>query len=97
VEKERVLAAELVEADASLTSATAALEAARTAVAASEQARDLRQARHRQGLIPLTELLDAETGLTSARALLLRSALQTRIARAELEHASGQAVEGIRP
>jgi outer membrane protein TolC len=97
VEKERVLAAELVEADASLTSSTAALEAARTAVAASEQARDLRQARHRQGLIPSTELLDAETGLTSARALLLRSALQTRIARAELEHASGQAVEGVRP
>jgi len=68
-----------------------------TAVSASEQARDLRQARHRQGLVPLTELLDAETGLTSARALLLRSALQARLARAELEHASGQPVEGVRP
>jgi len=96
VERERVLAAELEEAGASLGASSAALEAAQTAVTASEQARDLRQARHRQGLIPLTELLDAETGLISARALLLRSALQARIARAELERASGQPVEGVR-
>ncbi len=97
VGQDRALAAELEQARASLTASSAALEAARTAVSASTQARDLRQARHRQGLIPLTELLDAETGLTSARALLLRSALQARIARAELEHASGQPVEGVRP
>ena len=95
--QERALAAELEEARASVAASSAALEAARTAVSASEQARDLRQARHRQGLVPLTELLDAETGLTSARALLLRSALQVRLARAELEHASGQPVEGVRP
>ncbi|HEY1416739.1 MAG TPA: TolC family protein [Myxococcaceae bacterium] len=95
--RERALAAELEEARASLTASSAALEAARTAVSASEQARDQRQSRHRQGLVPLTELLDAETGLTSARALLLRSALQARLARAELEHASGQPVEGVRP
>lgn len=95
--QERALAAELDQARASVTASAAALEAARTAVGASEQARDLRQARHRQGLIPLTELLDAETGLTSARALLLRSELQARFARAELEHASGQPVEGVRP
>jgi outer membrane protein TolC len=97
VGQERALTAELEEARASVTASSAALEAARTAVSASEQARDLRQARHRQGLVPLTELLDAETGLTSARALLLRSALQARLARAELEHASGQPVEGVRP
>jgi outer membrane protein TolC len=97
VGQERALAAELEEARASVEASSAALEAARTAVSASEQARDLRQARHRQGLVPLTELLDAETGLTSARALLLRSALQARLARAELEHASGQPVEGVRP
>jgi outer membrane protein TolC len=95
--QERALAAELEQARASVAASSAALEAARTAVSASEQARDQRQARHRQGLIPLTELLDAETGLTSARALLLRSALQARLARAELEHASGQPVEGVRP
>jgi outer membrane protein TolC len=95
--QERALAAELEEARASVAASSAGLEAARTAVSASEQARDQRQARHRQGLIPLTELLDAETGLTSARALLLRSALQARLARAELEHASGQPVEGVRP
>ncbi len=95
--QERALAAELEEARASVAASSAALEAARTAVSASEQARDLRQARHRQGLVPLTELLDAETGLTSARALLLRSALQARLARAELEHASRQPVEGVRP
>ncbi len=97
IQQERALAAELEEAGASVAASTAALEAAQTAVAASEQARELRQARHRQGLIPLTDLLDAETGLTSARALLLRSALQARIARAELERASGQPVEGVRP
>jgi outer membrane protein TolC len=97
LEQDRVLAAELEQARASLTASAAALQAARTAVAASERTRTLRQARHRQGLIPLTELLDAETGLTSARALLLRSALQARFARAELEHASGQPVEGVRP
>jgi len=95
--QERALAAELEEARASVEASSAALEAARTAVSASEEARNLRQARHRQGLVPLTELLDAETGLTSARALLLRSALQARLARAELEHASGQPVEGVRP
>jgi len=97
VGQERMLAAELEEARASVAASAAALEAAETAVSASEQARDLRQARHRQGLVPLTELLDAETGLTSARALLLRSALQARLARAELEHASGQPVEGVLP
>lgn len=97
VERERMLAAELEEAGASVAASSAALEAARTAVTASEQARDQRQARHRQGLIPLTDLLDAETGLISARALLLRSSLQARIARAELERASGQPVEGVRP
>jgi outer membrane protein TolC len=94
--QERALVAQLEEARASVAASAAALEAARTAVSASEQARDLRRARHRQGLVPLTELLDAETGLTSARALLLRSALQARLARAELEHASGQPVEGVR-
>ena len=97
VGQERALAAELEEARASVAASSAALEAARTAVSASDQARDQRQARHRQGLVPLTDLLDAETGLTSARALLLRSALQARLARAELEHASGQPVEGVRP
>ena len=97
VGQERILAAELEQARASFEASVAAVQAARTAVAASEQTRTLRQARHRQGLIPLTELLDAETGLTSARALLLRSALQARIARAELEHASGQPVEGVHP
>jgi len=97
LEQNRALAAELAQSRASLTASAAALEAARTAVSASEQTRTLRQARHRQGLIPLTELLDAETGLTSARALLLRSGLQMRLARAELEHASGQPIEGVRP
>jgi len=95
--QERALGAQLEEARASVAASATALEAARTAVSASEEARDLRRARHRQGLVPLTELLDAETGLTSARALLRRSALQARLARAELEHASGQPVEGVRP
>lgn len=70
---------------------------AEEAVAASESARALRAARHRQGLLPLTDVLDAETGLAGARALLLQSRLESRIARARLALALGTSVEGIAP
>jgi hypothetical protein len=62
-------------------------QSAREAVTASESARTLRLARHRQGLLPLTEVLDAETGLAGARALLLRSEYDARVAAAQLQFA----------
>jgi outer membrane protein TolC len=66
-------------------------------VAASESARALRLARHRQGLMPLTEVLDAEAGLAGARALLLQARLEARVARAQLSLALGEPVEGTEP
>ena len=55
----------------------------------------LREARYRQGLLPLSDVLDAEAALAGARALLLRSLFETRIARAQLELALGLPVEGV--
>jgi outer membrane protein TolC len=71
------------------------VRAAREAVTASESARALRQARYRQGLLPLSDVLDAESALAGARTLLLRSLFETRIARAQLELALGLPVEGV--
>jgi outer membrane protein TolC len=73
------------------------VRSAEEAVAASESARRLRVARHRQGLLPLTDVLDAETGLAGARALLLNSRLEARVARARLALALGTPVEGLNP
>lgn len=51
---------EVAEARRGVLSADARVASAREAVAASESARDLRIARHRQGLLPLTDVLDSE-------------------------------------
>jgi len=77
--------------------ADARVRSALEAVAASESARALRAARHRQGLTPLTDLLDAEAGLAGSRALLLASRLDARVARARLALADGTPVEGLKP
>jgi len=76
--------------------ADARVASAREAVSASEAARTMREARHRQGLLPLTDVLDAEAGLAGARALLLRSVLEARVARAQLELALGRPIEGVK-
>ncbi|HET9754519.1 MAG TPA: TolC family protein, partial [Myxococcales bacterium] len=90
-------AREVTEARRSLEAATARIQAAREAVSSGEAVRTQRAARHRQGLLPLTEVLDAETGLSGARTLLLQSQLEARLARAQLQLALGQPVEGVRP
>jgi outer membrane protein TolC len=54
-------------------------------------------ARHRQGLLPLTEVLDAEAGLAGARTLLLSSEYDARVAAAQLQFAFGKPIEGVRP
>jgi outer membrane protein TolC len=88
---------EVDEAQRALQSARSRGLSAREAVSASESARSLRLARHRQGLLPLTEVLDAETGLAGARALLLRSEYDARVAAAQLQLAFGKPIEGVRP
>jgi outer membrane protein TolC len=80
----------------SLQTSQAKLASAREAVAASESARSLRIERHRQGLLPLTDVLDAEAALAGARALLLRSQFDARVTAAELELALGQPIEGVK-
>lgn len=87
---------EVDEARRAVETAAARVQSAREAVAASESARDLRIARHRQGLLPLTDVLDAEVGLAGARALLLRSELEVRAARAQLSLALGHPIEGVK-
>jgi outer membrane protein TolC len=86
---------EVEEARQAVATADARVRSAREAVTASESARSLRQARHQQGLLPLSEVLDAQSALAGARALLLRSQWETRIARAQLELALGLPVEGV--
>lgn len=88
-------AREVEEARQAVLTAGARVRAAREAVTASESARVLRQARYRQGLLPLSDVLDAEAALAGARTLLLRSLFETRIARAQLELALGLPVEGV--
>ncbi len=77
--------------------AVARTSAAREAVSASSSARTLRLARYRQGLLPLTDLLDAELALSNAQALLVQGLLESRLARGALQLAIGQPVEGVQP
>jgi outer membrane protein TolC len=72
------------------------LVSAEEAVAASQSARSLRLERHRQGLLPLTDVLDAEAGLAGARTLFLRSQFEARVAAAQLQLALGEPIEGVR-
>ena len=95
--QERQASREISEARRAIESADVRVQSAREAVSASESARTIREARHRQGLLPLTEVLDAEAGLAGARALLLRSRFESRVARAQLQLASGEPVEGVTP
>ncbi|WP_242360730.1 MULTISPECIES: TolC family protein [Anaeromyxobacter] len=95
--RERQAAREVGEARRAIETADARIRSGEEAVAASESARNLRAARHRQGLLPLTDVLDAEAGLAGARALLLASRLEARVARAQLALALNLPIEGITP
>ncbi len=95
--KEREASREVGEARRAIDTADARFRSAEEAVAASEAAQRLRVARHRQGLLPLTDVLDAEAGLAGARALLLASRLEARVARARLALALNQPIEGVTP
>jgi len=80
-----------------LRAAEAKHAAAREALAASEESKRLREARHREGLTPLTDVLDAEAALQGARTLLLQSLYDLRISRAALDLATGAPIEGVTP
>lgn len=95
--QERVAAREIEDARGAVETADARVRAAEEAVAASASARALRDARHRQGLLPLTDVLDAEAALAGARALLLASRVEARVSRARLSLALHQPIEGLVP
>ncbi|HUJ29587.1 MAG TPA: TolC family protein [Myxococcales bacterium] len=90
-------AVEVDEARRAADTAARRIAAAREATAASEATRAMRSARHREGLLPLTEVLDAQASLAGARTLLLRSQLELRVARARLQLALGNPIEGVKP
>lgn len=95
--REREAVREVAEARRAVETADARVRAAEEAVSASESARTLRDARHRQGLLPLTDVLDAEAGLAGARALLLASRLDARVSRTRLALALHHPIEGLMP
>jgi outer membrane protein TolC len=88
---------EVEEARRAVEAADARVRSAAEAVTASESARTLRDSRYRQGLLPLTDVLDADSALAGARALLVRSRFEARLARAALQLATGALLEGVKP
>lgn len=90
-------AREVQEAQSAIHAAEAKVRAADEGLQAATEARELRQARHREGLLPLTDLLDAETALQGARALRLAALLDLRLARVAADLAAGAPVEGVAP
>jgi outer membrane protein TolC len=76
-------------------SAEARYASAKEALKAAEEARRLREARHREGLTPLTDVLDAEAAVQGARTLLLQSLYDLRLNWAALDLATGAPIEGV--
>jgi outer membrane protein TolC len=77
--------------------AEARYASAKESLAAAETSRRLREARHREGLAPLVDVLDAEAALQGARTLLLQSLFDLRVSRAQLDLATGHPIEGVKP
>jgi len=71
--------------------------AAKESLAAAEESKRLREARHREGLAPLIEVLDAEAAIQGARTLILQSLFDLRVSRAGLDLATGTPIEGVHP
>ncbi len=77
--------------------AEARYAAAKDALAAAEESRRLREARHKEGLAPLIDVLDAEAAVQGARTLMLQSLYELRVSRASLDLANGTPIEGVQP
>jgi outer membrane protein TolC len=71
--------------------------AAKESLAAAEESKRLREARHREGLAPLIEVLDAEAAVQGAHTLILQSLFELRVSRASLDLATGNPIEGVNP
>lgn len=77
--------------------AEARFAAAKESLAAAEESKRLREARHREGLAPLIEVLDAEAAVQGAHTLILQSLFELRVSRAGLDLATGNPIEGVNP
>ncbi|MDP1832358.1 MAG: TolC family protein [Geothrix sp.] len=77
--------------------AEARYASAKESLAAAEESKRLREARHKEGLAPLIEVLDAEAAVQGARTLILQSLFDIRISRAGLNLATGNPIEGVNP
>jgi outer membrane protein TolC len=71
--------------------------AAKESLTAAEESKRLREARHREGLAPLIEVLDAEAAVQGAQTLILQSLFELRVSRASLDLATGNPIEGVNP
>ncbi len=71
--------------------------AATESLTAAEESKRLREARHREGLTPLIEVLDAEAAVQGAHTLILQSLFELRVSRASLDLATGNPIEGVNP
>jgi outer membrane protein TolC len=78
-------------------SAEARVAAARESLAAAEESKRLREVRHREGLTPLIDVLDAEAAIQGARTLILQSLFDLRVSHAGLDLATGFPIEGVTP
>jgi outer membrane protein TolC len=77
--------------------AEAKVAAAKESLVAAEESKRLREARHREGLAPLMEVLDADAAVPGARTLILQSLFDLRVSRASLDLAHGNPIEGVNP
>lgn len=94
--QEAVADREVQEARRTVQTAQAKIAFARTGVEASESVRLIRTARYREGLLPLVEVLDAETSLSGARTLMVASQLDLKLGEARLALALGQPIENVK-
>ncbi len=94
--QESLASREVEEARRAIQTAESKIVFAKTALEASESVRAIRTARHREGLLSLVEVLDAESGLAAARTLLLGSQLERRLGQAQLALALGQPIENVK-
>jgi outer membrane protein TolC len=94
--QERQAGREVDEARRAVETAQARMSYAKIAIEASESVRSIRTARHREGLLPLVEVMDAEAGLSGARTMLLNSQLEWRVSRAQLALALGLPIENVK-
>jgi outer membrane protein TolC len=81
----------------SVVAAEARYEAAKEAMAAATESKRLREARYKEALLPLIDVLDADAAVQGARTLILQSLYELRVSRAALDLATGNPIEGVNP